>query len=50
MELDLLIFPIHLGNHWVCQAIDFERKRVQCFDSLGKENQLIDVSKLACYT
>lgn len=25
---DLLILPIHLGNHWCCAVIDFQEKKI----------------------
>ncbi|ORY55013.1 hypothetical protein BCR35DRAFT_310206, partial [Leucosporidium creatinivorum] len=32
----LIIIPINLGNsHWVCSAINLEKKRFEYYDSLG---------------
>lgn len=38
---DLMILPIHLGNHWCCACIDFRRKRIEYFDSLHGRNSQI---------
>ncbi|KAG4106626.1 cysteine proteinase [Neocallimastix lanati (nom. inval.)] len=37
-----IIIPIHLGNHWVCSAINFNKKRFEYYDSLhgGQGNAL----------
>jgi Ulp1 family protease len=35
----MLIVPLNFANsHWACGAIDFKRKRLLCFDSLGFEH------------
>ncbi|WVN85972.1 uncharacterized protein L203_101130 [Cryptococcus depauperatus CBS 7841] len=35
-SLDILFFPINLGNlHWTCLAINFPRKRIEYYDSMG---------------
>ena len=26
---DLVIFPVHLGNHWTCGCINFKEKRIE---------------------
>jgi hypothetical protein len=34
---DIIIVPINLGgSHWVCAAVNFEKKRIEYYDSLGK--------------
>lgn len=34
-----MIVPMNLGNqHWVCAAINFRRKRIEYYDSLGGHN------------
>lgn len=33
-EMDRLLIPIHLGNHWCMGGIDFATKTVLYFDSL----------------
>eukprot|EP00042_Codosiga_hollandica_P044193 m.431161 g.431161 ORF g.431161 m.431161 type:complete len:560 (-) comp56734_c0_seq12:57-1736(-) len=35
---DLLIVPVHLGNHWTCGCVNFKEKRILYFDSLGHPN------------
>lgn len=32
---DLVLVPIHLGNHWCLAVIDFNNKRISYYDSLG---------------
>eukprot|EP00158_Paraphelidium_tribonemae_P002420 Partr_v1_DN25352_c2_g2_i4_m21769 putative specific peptidase len=33
-ELDLVLFPVHLGMHWCCGCIDMKNKRIEYYDSL----------------
>ncbi|KAI9188099.1 hypothetical protein H9P43_002490 [Blastocladiella emersonii ATCC 22665] len=33
-ELDLAIFPVHLGAHWCLGVINFAKKRIEYYDSL----------------
>ncbi|PWN29713.1 cysteine proteinase, partial [Jaminaea rosea] len=36
---DLILIPCNLGNsHWTCAAINFRRKRVEYYDSMGGRN------------
>ncbi|KAI9002361.1 hypothetical protein BC832DRAFT_571405 [Gaertneriomyces semiglobifer] len=35
---DLIIVPVHLGNHWTCAVINFRRKRFEYYDSLHGTN------------
>jgi sentrin-specific protease 1 len=32
---DLVVIPIHLGIHWACGFIDFKRKTIEYYDSMG---------------
>lgn len=32
---DFLLVPVHLGNHWCLAVIDFTKKSISYFDSLG---------------
>ncbi|KAJ3360703.1 SUMO1 sentrin specific peptidase 1 [Allomyces javanicus] len=32
--LDLVLFPVHLGNHWCLGCVNFRRKRIEYYDSL----------------
>lgn len=32
---DILLVPVHLGNHWCLAVINFQRKSVSYYDSLG---------------
>ncbi|KAK8844621.1 hypothetical protein IAR55_006468 [Kwoniella newhampshirensis] len=35
-DLDVLVFPINLGNmHWTACAVNFDKKRVEYYDSMG---------------
>ena len=34
-DLDLIIVPIHLGSHWCCGVVNFEKKRLELHDSMG---------------
>ena len=33
-EKELVLFPVHLGNHWCCGVIDMKNKRIEYYDSL----------------
>ena len=33
--MDLVLVPVHLGTHWCMAAIDFSRKTIEYYDSLG---------------
>lgn len=36
---DLILVPCNLGNsHWTCAAINFRRRRIEYYDSMGGEN------------
>lgn len=38
----IIIIPINLGNsHWVCGAINIEKKRFEYYDSLGGPNERV---------
>jgi len=42
-QKDLVIFPINVGGvHWTCGAIDFKRKRLEYYDSLGNFNATME--------
>ncbi|KAJ3373635.1 SUMO1 sentrin specific peptidase 1 [Allomyces arbusculus] len=32
--VDLVLFPVHLGNHWCLGCVNFRRKRIEYYDSL----------------
>jgi sentrin-specific protease 1 len=32
---DLVVIPVHLGVHWCCGFIDFRRKTLELYDSMG---------------
>lgn len=38
IDNDLLLIPIHLGNHWALCAVDFRLKKVAYIDSLLRPN------------
>jgi sentrin-specific protease 1 len=41
---DLVVFPVHLGVHWVCGVINFKLKRLEYYDSLhGKNKEFFQV-------
>lgn len=43
-ELDLVIFPVHLGAHWCCGCVDFRRKTFEYYDSMhGLDRQFFSV-------
>lgn len=45
--MDKVILPVHLGIHWCCAAINFEKKQTEYYDSLGGANpQLHEVRTL----
>nr|XP_023654773.1 sentrin-specific protease 1-like [Paramormyrops kingsleyae] len=35
---DILLVPIHLGVHWCLSVVDFRKKRITYFDSMGGSN------------
>ncbi|KAG5837964.1 hypothetical protein ANANG_G00218720 [Anguilla anguilla] len=35
---DILLVPVHLGVHWCLSVVDFRKKRVTYFDSMGGSN------------
>ncbi|CAG9462350.1 unnamed protein product [Pedinophyceae sp. YPF-701] len=35
LDCDLLLVPVHLGNHWTCAAVDLRNKALHFLDSLG---------------
>ncbi|XP_028266776.1 sentrin-specific protease 1 [Parambassis ranga] len=35
---DILLVPIHLGVHWCLSVVDFRRKAIMYFDSMGGNN------------
>ncbi|XP_069111084.1 sentrin-specific protease 1-like [Argopecten irradians] len=35
---DYILIPVHLGMHWCLAVVDFKKKLVQYFDSMGGEN------------
>ncbi|XP_021363854.1 sentrin-specific protease 1-like isoform X2 [Mizuhopecten yessoensis] len=47
---DYIIIPVHLGMHWCLAVVDFKKKLVQYFDSMGGENQqcLNAIKKYLC--
>ncbi|WP_419241167.1 Ulp1 family isopeptidase [Cardinium endosymbiont of Nabis limbatus] len=38
-DYDLLLIPIHLGYHWCLAVVDFGKKAINYYDSLGKSNK-----------
>lgn len=36
---DLLLVPIHLGVHWCLAVVDFRKKTISYYDSMGGSNQ-----------
>lgn len=37
-DYDMVIIPVHLGNHWCLAVISILRKQIQYYDSLGSPN------------
>ena len=35
---DIVLVPIHLGNHWCLTTIDMQRKSITYYDSMGGTN------------
>lgn len=35
LEVDRIIMPVHLGNHWTCAVIDLAAKELVYYDSMG---------------
>uniref|UniRef100_A0A3P9JTW8 Si:dkey-21c19.3 n=1 Tax=Oryzias latipes TaxID=8090 RepID=A0A3P9JTW8_ORYLA len=36
---DILLVPIHLGMHWCLSVVDFRKKSITYFDSMGGKNE-----------
>ena len=34
LEVDRVIMPVHLGNHWTCALIDLKARELRYFDSM----------------
>jgi len=37
-SLDKLFVPIHLGNHWTLGVVNFKKRRLEYYDSMGGRN------------
>ncbi|KAI6182956.1 hypothetical protein M3Y97_00436000 [Aphelenchoides bicaudatus] len=37
-DFDVLLIPVHLGNHWCLSVIDMKAREINYFDSLGGTN------------
>ena len=37
-EMDKVIFPVHLGNHWCTAVINLRDKKFEYYDSMGSPN------------
>nr|XP_019951735.1 PREDICTED: sentrin-specific protease 1-like [Paralichthys olivaceus] len=35
---DILLVPVHLGVHWCLSVVDFRKKAIMYFDSMGRNN------------
>ena len=35
LEVDRIIMPVHLGNHWTCAVINLAAKELVYYDSMG---------------
>ncbi|XP_068186584.1 sentrin-specific protease 1 [Antennarius striatus] len=35
---DILLVPVHLGVHWCLSVVDFRKKSIMYFDSMGRNN------------
>jgi hypothetical protein len=33
LDVDLLLVPVHLGNHWTCACVDLQRRELRYYDS-----------------
>ena len=33
LEVDLLLVPVHVGNHWTCACVDLARRELRYYDS-----------------
>ena len=42
LEVDRVIMPVHLGNHWTCAVIDLAAKELVYHDSMGVGPSLTD--------
>ncbi|KAM9342902.1 sentrin-specific protease 1 [Pholidichthys leucotaenia] len=38
---DILLVPVHLGVHWCLSVVDFRRKTIMYFDSMGGNNDAV---------
>lgn len=38
-ELDKVILPVHLGNHWTCAVVNLRDQALEYYDSLGHVNR-----------
>ena len=34
LDCDLVIVPVHLGNHWVCAVVSFRDREIVYLDSM----------------
>ncbi|KAJ3157554.1 SUMO1 sentrin specific peptidase 1 [Geranomyces michiganensis] len=48
-QLDKVIIPLHLGNHWTCGVINLVAKRFEYYDSLGPHSSAQIFSNLRQY-
>ncbi|KAH3692800.1 sentrin-specific protease 1-like [Dreissena polymorpha] len=39
LAVDYIIVPVHLGMHWCLAVINFKKKEIQYYDSMGGTNQ-----------
>ena len=39
LAVDYILVPVHLGVHWCLAVIDFKKKQIQYYDSMGGNNQ-----------
>jgi len=37
-EMDKVVVPVHMGNHWCLAVVNFREKRFEYYDSLGGSN------------
>lgn len=47
-EKDIILVPVHKGNHWVIVVIHKTNKTIKCYDSLGRNNDVV-VDKIKDY-
>jgi sentrin-specific protease 1 len=48
-EYDMVLIPIHLGNHWCMGALNFSAKRIEYYDSLGNSGRDEFYEKMRLY-